>query len=797
MEAAFFYILYRTLSASVVIVAIFVLRRLAAGRLSPTVRHGLWLFLVPVMLISVTVIPIPVTTTEAPPGIGTNLTAVTKIDVEIPPMPLLEVFAETPVVSVAAKNEPPQRSRLISLPILAAALWLFGIAALTGLSAFQTLRYRRRFFKSQEIMDENTLALLKRCRSDMNVKKPVRLLESNRLLAPVLAGVWRPRIILPAGFAEQSSEEQLAHLFLHEIAHLKRRDIVTGWMMSLLCIVHWFNPLVWAALRTMNADGEEAADQSAMRTFDKQRRIEYGRTLLSLTERLHGVPKRLLHVPGFVGLMESPFQLSRRIEMLKQHESWHRGWTFLAIVLCFVVSVTVLTRFEFVAAQETLKEPGASAPGLPEPPRTPTGESPIRGLTPPAPEQSKIAPNPAKEGTFEPVRPVQDEKMVNVRARVLTPNGEVADGINCQFVGYPNGWTISTGGGREVSGELNADVPSNASYVVAVFDKRNRYAAPMQTITVGDEPPEGELVFQFEKGVPLTATFVDEETGAPIPGLRIFLMQKANVPKGEPRIFFEKTSDEKGLFQAHVMPGEYVLSVDPLFTNPTAIQKGVHARKFVAKEGEPVSLEFRIPGLFVGKVLNVDGTPAKNRIVFVLPDQREMGADHQTSTFTSTDQDGLFRRILKPVNVSVNVLAMGGAGQYFAWFGEELAETKEYTFQLVAGVEVKGRLLNAQTNEPLDGQLFWCWKANANDPKQKQFMPDSHQTNGSGRFNIRLNPTVLNELFVVYGRQSAHGGGPYEPRIDMTTLGPEQLKGKDVIDLGDLLLDSGRATKNE
>ena len=60
----------------------------------------------------------------------------------------------------------------------------------------------------------------------------------------------------------------------------------------------------------------------------------------------------------------------------------------LAVGLCFVVSVTVLAKFECVA-QETLKEPGASAPGLPEPPRTPTGEAPIRGLTPPAPEQPK------------------------------------------------------------------------------------------------------------------------------------------------------------------------------------------------------------------------------------------------------------------------------------------------------------------------------------------------------------------------------------------------------------------------
>ena len=426
-----------------------------------------------------------------------------------------------------------------------------------------------------------------------------------------------------------------------------------------------------------------------------------------------------------------------------------------------------------------------------EPPREPTTVSPVvaadSGDTAPG---SRPAPNPVQEGTFTPLPPVQDRQLVNVRGRVLTPSGEVADGINWFFVGFPAGWSVGTGGGQEVSGEFNADVPSNSSYVVAVFDKRNRYAAPLQRITVGSESPEGELVFQFEEGVPLTAAFIDQETGEPIPGLRISLMQRADVPRGDAQVMFQKTSDENGLFQAHVMPGEYVVSVDHLFINPEAIRQGVHARRVVVEADKPVSLEFRIPRPFVGKVLNVDGTPARDRIVFVLPNV--MGGA-QVSTFTSTDQEGIFRRIQQPIGVAVNVRAKDGEGQYFAWFGNELADVREHTFQLVEGTEVTGRLLDANTNEPLGGQLFFSWKKNPNDPVQRDFMPDMHTTDASGHFRIQLNPAILYDLFVVHGRQSRHGGGPYEPRIDMATLGPEQLKGNETVALGDILIDSGRA----
>ena len=384
--------------------------------------------------------------------------------------------------------------------------------------------------------------------------------------------------------------------------------------------------------------------------------------------------------------------------------------------------------------------------------------------------------------------PVQDQQKVNIRARVLTPTGEVADGINWQFTGYPRGWQITNGGGREVPGEFNADVPGNASYVVAVFDKRNRYAAPMQTITVGDTSPEGELVFQFEEGVPLTATFVDEETGEPIPGLQISLVQKADVP-GEAQTWFSKTSDEKGLFQAHVMPGEYILAIDLSFTNLITIQKGIHARKFVVKEKEPVSLKFPIPAPFVGKVLNVDGTPARDRVVFVIPTDMAQGVvGEQASTFTRTDQDGLFRRIQQPVNVSVSVLEGQGGGQYFAWFANELADVKGHTFQLVKETTVMGRLLDAKTNEPLAEQLFFFRKQNPGDPKQEEFLPGMRKTDASGRFGVRLNPTVLNDVFIVYGRQSMHGGGPFEPRIDIALLGPDELADKESVDLGDILI---------
>ena len=72
--------------------------------------------------------------------------------------------------------------------------------------------------------------------------------RSSSIVAPLLLGAWRARIVVPTDFEARYSPEQRALVLAHERAHLVRRDsainiIATGW----LCLA-WFNPLMYWAL---------------------------------------------------------------------------------------------------------------------------------------------------------------------------------------------------------------------------------------------------------------------------------------------------------------------------------------------------------------------------------------------------------------------------------------------------------------------------------------------------------------------------------------------------------------------
>ena len=50
-------------------------------------------------------------------------------------------------------------------------------------------------------------------------------------------------LLIIASILYRFTPDQLRFIFLHELAHIKRLDIVVGWVATVLQALHWFNPL--------------------------------------------------------------------------------------------------------------------------------------------------------------------------------------------------------------------------------------------------------------------------------------------------------------------------------------------------------------------------------------------------------------------------------------------------------------------------------------------------------------------------------------------------------------------------
>lgn len=178
----------------------------------------------------------------------------------------------------------PTSPSLPSPAQLLAALWLAGaVAVLLWNSAahLRFLSYLRRW--SAPVADGNAIQIFNALGDRLKLDRRPRLLICQGLPVPMLAGLFRPVLLLPA---DGLSVEDLTCSLLHELTHFRRRDI---WLKTLALWVkalYWFDPLVWLMCRLIERDTELACDEAVLRLLPPEDRGAYGRAILSSVSRL-------------------------------------------------------------------------------------------------------------------------------------------------------------------------------------------------------------------------------------------------------------------------------------------------------------------------------------------------------------------------------------------------------------------------------------------------------------------------------------------------------------------------------
>jgi bla regulator protein blaR1 len=190
--------------------------------------------------------------------------------------------------------------------------------------------FTRRVRKEPTVMNPEVLALFRECRRDMGARIPVTLIETNDVDSPALFGFWRLNLLLPPPTIRRLSRAELRHVFFHELAHVRRGDVILNWLATLIQILHWFNPVIWFALARMRADREIACDALALERGGSQDRTAYGATILKLVSGLGSARP----APGLAGISEGRSNLKRRIRMIAvNRQPRRRPWLAATILI--------------------------------------------------------------------------------------------------------------------------------------------------------------------------------------------------------------------------------------------------------------------------------------------------------------------------------------------------------------------------------------------------------------------------------------------------------------------------------
>ncbi len=216
--------------------------------------------------------------------------------------------------------------------------WAVGVLGVVGRVLWESQRLALAVVRRRPVTDSGVLDVLEDCKALMGIYTPMAIIESPLVSSPSLHGFVRPRLLVPLGFVRSFSSDELRHVFLHELAHLRRGDIAAGWLLAGLQALHWFNPLVWLAFHRLRADRELAADEMALWHLRPKEAQAYGGTVLKLLETFSAP----VSGPALVGILEDQKQMVRRIRQIARFGTT-RKWLALALVVLVVVAVIGLT----------------------------------------------------------------------------------------------------------------------------------------------------------------------------------------------------------------------------------------------------------------------------------------------------------------------------------------------------------------------------------------------------------------------------------------------------------------------
>ena len=208
-------------------------------------------------------------------------------EIQLPAQSISETVDRTVNESLPQGNPSGSVNPLQIVLYLAARIWILGIAALLIYSAASLIRLNRRLKRvcpgkkraAEAAEDEET----------GRGKRRYRICRFAGEGTPFVYGIFRPRIYLPEGLSLQ--EER--YILLHEEIHIRRGDSMIRALAWLALVLHWFNPLVWAAFHFSGRDMEESCDEAVIRRLGNGVKKEYSASLLAFAagqKRYQGMP---------------------------------------------------------------------------------------------------------------------------------------------------------------------------------------------------------------------------------------------------------------------------------------------------------------------------------------------------------------------------------------------------------------------------------------------------------------------------------------------------------------------------
>lgn len=180
-------------------------------------------------------------------------------------------------------------------------IWLIGMAIVLLRLARAGHQLNRLKKKLQPITKPSLKALWQQIQNEHPIARQVTITQLPLNCSPFACGYRHPLIVLPSSLAEQADAPELENALLHELNHIKQRDLWLIAIQKLTLTLYWWNPIILWLDQQLSLSREKLCDLAVIAKTRNPK--AYARTLIGLADTVNSP------VPGTTAQMASSFSL--------------------------------------------------------------------------------------------------------------------------------------------------------------------------------------------------------------------------------------------------------------------------------------------------------------------------------------------------------------------------------------------------------------------------------------------------------------------------------------------------------
>ena len=186
---------------------------------------------------------------------------------------------------------------------------------------------------------EYILGYIDNLRAVLNLHTKISLIFSPYIEVPSVIGLARPVIYIPEPYLDRFSPESIKIIIMHEMIHVKNRDLLIKFLALFAIALNWFNPLCYFLFYEICNISEIYCDETVIRNKEKDFISSYGNLLINISEEGSIMKNRFVS-----GIIDNGGRILKKriLEMkAKRKRTLKKISVFVGILICTLGTSTV------------------------------------------------------------------------------------------------------------------------------------------------------------------------------------------------------------------------------------------------------------------------------------------------------------------------------------------------------------------------------------------------------------------------------------------------------------------------